>query len=361
MKIIFHFPLPLESNAKSASGIRPQRMLAAFRSLGYEVHVVAGYASQRKAAIKKIRNNITNGVKYSFMYSETATIPTTLTEPHHLPTHPFMDWLFFKFIKKNNISIGLFYRDIYWAFPTYGNNLVRFKRILAKFAYYFDLWTYERTLKKLYLPSLNMGGYVPVVSKKKFFSLPPGHESPSIQIKNQSDNLKLFYVGGMSYNYKLHLLFEVIAIFPQIELTVCTRELEWLSVKDEYTEIASNINIIHESGEMMLKHLRECDIAVLYVKPDEYRSFASPFKLYEYLGFQKPILASSGTLAGDFVETEKIGWSVPYERSSLVDFFVSILLDKNDIYEKGMISSSVAPYHSWVARAQQVAEDLTCP
>ena len=55
----------------------------------------------------------------NFLYSESSTMPTSLTEPHHMPTHPFLDFSFFYFCKRNGIKIGLFYRDIYWKFEIY--------------------------------------------------------------------------------------------------------------------------------------------------------------------------------------------------------------------------------------------------
>ena len=116
MNMIFHFPLPLDSNAKSASGIRPLRMIAAFESLGYKVVLVTGYFSERKDCIAKIKEKIRRGRKYDFVYSESSTMPTTLTERNHLPLHPFLDWFFFRFCNKKGIPIGLSYRDIYWKF-----------------------------------------------------------------------------------------------------------------------------------------------------------------------------------------------------------------------------------------------------
>lgn len=361
MNIIFHHPLPLDPDAKSASGIRPQRMLQAFKDLGYKVDIVAGYGVERSAAIKKIKKNILSGVRYDFVYAESSTMPTILTERHHMPTHPLMDWRFFSLLKRKNIPIGLFYRDIYWVFDNYGKGLNSFKSNFAKMAYYFDLWVYEKTLSKLYLPSLKMGDYVPIVSEYKFSALPPGHENTIVEKKSIKNIIKLFYVGGMSNHYQLHLLFEVLKDFSEIEFTLCTRDAEWFSVKDEYTKVAGNVNIIHKSGAEMKNYLQDCDIAILYVKPQEYWEFASPVKLYEYLGFQKPILASSGTLAGDFVEENKIGWSIPYEKSSIIEFFNKIVSDKNIINSVQNNLPAVAAKHSWLARAQQVATELTAP
>ncbi|MDC5123615.1 hypothetical protein NRA16_17025, partial [Acinetobacter baumannii] len=102
--IIFHCPFPLDYNAKSASGIRPVKMLKAFESLGYNVDLVVGYTDERRSAINNIKQKIKNGCIYSFVYSESSTMPTALTEPHHLPISPFLDFNFFKFLRKKNIK-----------------------------------------------------------------------------------------------------------------------------------------------------------------------------------------------------------------------------------------------------------------
>ena len=81
--------------------------------------VVSGYAKERKKRFDEIKTQVKNGVKFDFLYSESSTMPTILTEPHHMPIHPFVDFSLFRFCKKNGIKIGLFYRDIYWKFDIY--------------------------------------------------------------------------------------------------------------------------------------------------------------------------------------------------------------------------------------------------
>ena len=48
--IVYHAPFPLDREASSASGIRPVRMLDAFRELGYTVLDVTGSARERSRA-----------------------------------------------------------------------------------------------------------------------------------------------------------------------------------------------------------------------------------------------------------------------------------------------------------------------
>lgn len=360
-KIIFHHPLPLNPNATSASGIRPLRMLDAFRSLGYQVDVVAGYSAERKVAINEIKKNIKSGVKYDFVYSESSTMPTVLTDPHHLPLHPLLDFSFFRFCKKNNIKTGLFYRDIYWLFDSYSKNLSWFKSTIAKLAYKYELYFYKRYLEKLYLPSLEMGKYVPIVPSEKFIALPPGHDtelstnSPS----EQKDQLKLFYVGGMSDHYQMHTLFKVINERDDVEFTLCTRESEWQAVKDDYPDLSQNIKIVHKSGEAMQALMLASDAVSIFVKPQEYREFAAPVKLYEYLGNCKPIIATQGTLAGKFVSENKIGWSLPYAETALHELFDQLKANSKLLENVQQHMHKVAQNHTWQARAKQVVKDLT--
>lgn len=363
MNIVFHHPLPLDYNAKSASGIRPLRMLEGFKSAGCDVELVTGYSGERKASIGRVKDQIRRGKKFNFVYSESSTMPTTLTDRHHLPLNPLMDFRFLRFCKENGLSTGLFYRDIYWLFEGYGRGLNPLKTLVAKAAYRFDLWVYQQTLDKLYLPSIQMGQYVPYVSSEIFEALPPGHTSPEVGDQSmiydgQSRPLRLFYVGGMSSHYQLHELFKVASELPQIELTVCTREAEWKAEKESYPALTPNIRVIHKTGTAMEEELRRSDIAVLFVKPQAYWGFASPVKLYEYLGFCKPILASHGTLAGKFVSENGVGWTIPYEKEPLQQLLTALVNDRSRISCKLQNLRDVSVDHSWEARARKVIQDL---
>ena len=361
--IVFHYPLPLDDKANSGSAVRPLRMLSAFKSAGCEVDLIIGHSAERKRRIKKIKNNIKKGKKYHFVYSESSTMPTALTDSDHLPRHPIMDWFFFRYCSAHNIPVGLFYRDIYWLFDDYQLRTTLFKRLISKAAYRFDLWWYKKVVDKLYLPSLEMAHYIPKIDSSLFSALPPGHHSPKSSGKDIAGPLsypiRLFYVGGISNHYQLHTLFEAVLDEPRIELTICTRKFEWEVARHEYPTLTDNIKIIQLAGKEMEAELQRCDIAVLYVKPHEYWEFAAPVKLFEYIGYEKPILASEHTFAGDFVREQAIGWTIPYETSSLTDFFETIVKEPSILTTAVKNIKGLAQYHSWEARARQVIKDLT--
>lgn len=358
-KIIFHHPLPLKQNATSASEIRPIKMIEAFETLGYEVAIVAGYGKERKELIGKIKQQILEGEKFYFLYAESSTQPTLLTEKNHLPKNPFVDFYFFRFCKQNQIKIGLFYRDIYWLFPEYGKNLSFWKNSIAKIFYRFDLNQYNKHIDVVYLPSMEMAKYIPSINSSKFKALPPGHDKElfSVKIKKKSHDIKLLYIGGLGEHYQMHKLFDALEEQKKIHFTLCTREEEWQKVKNEYS-LSSNISIVHKSGYELKELYESSDIAVLFVKPQEYREFAAPVKLFEYIGEEKPIIASCGTLAGEFVKKYNVGWCVKYNREELLTVLDSILSNMLTIREKQNSIQDIKNSHSWIMRATQVAKDL---
>lgn len=79
-RCIVHIPNHIEKSGKSGSNIRPIKMKQAFEENGYLVEYISGYGTERKVQINKIKRNIRNGIKYDFLYSESSTMPTLLTE-----------------------------------------------------------------------------------------------------------------------------------------------------------------------------------------------------------------------------------------------------------------------------------------
>lgn len=360
-KIIFHLPFKINPEQASGTNIRPMKMLQAFKDIGYEVDFIMGDAKTRKQQIKAIKVAIKAGESYDFMYAESSTLPSLLTESHHLPTHPFLDFSFFSFCKKNNIPIGLFYRDIYWAFEEYRKDIVFYKRIPTKWMYIYDLLRYKKLLNKLFLPSLAMGTYVAHVPKEKMVELGPGHDvSSNFPAKNPEEKIKLLYVGGLGDHYQMHELFKAVKNIDFVELTLCTRQKEWEAKKTEYENIgiSAKINIVHKTGEDLQALYRAADIALIFVKPLEYWGFASPIKLYEYLGHKKAIISSKGTNAGKFVEENGIGWNIAYDHQAFENLMHELYANKNEISKLSNKIHEVAEKNSWKARALKVKESL---
>jgi len=359
-KIIFHIPNYISTSPKSGSEIRPTKMLEAFRKIGYEVDVVMGYVADRKKQIKKIKDNIKNGMKYEFLYSESSTMPTALTEKHHLPIAPFLDFNFFRFCNQHNIKIGLFYRDIHWNFEQYKLTVSLYKQFITKFFYKFDLKEYRKLVDILYLPSVKMYDYIPFSFDRQLKSLPPAVNI----IKNEEkkiDKYKLnfIYVGGLGKLYDLRIFTKIINNMNTVNFYLCTRKIEWEKNKKMYSEYLNNVQIYHKYGNDLHRIYNLSTIGILFVKPIEYWNFVMAVKLFEYIAYKKPIIAVKGTAVGSFVEENNIGWAIEYNEKTLEHLLAEIQNNPNIIEEKIENIEKIIPLNTWEARAEQVVKDLS--
>lgn len=359
-RMIFHMPLPIEENPVSASGIRPKMMVKAFEELGYEIHLITGYVKERKKQFQELKKNIKNGLKYDFMYSESSTQPTALTEKNHLPIAPYFETKIFKFCNKQNIKIGLFYRDIHWVFPFYGEFLPKWQKLSAIYFYKRDLEIYEKHLDVLYLPSTNMAKYLPNHEAFLIEELPPAHNlQKEIDTPiNEINKVKLLYVGGIGGKYSLHKLFEGLEESQSVECTISTRKEDWDLIKNEYS-FGNNIKVVHKTGNDLEPLYEASNVSILFVKPEEYWEFAVPFKLFEYIEKGLPIIASEGTLVSRIIKENNFGWVIPYNASSLCDLLNHLESFPDEILEKTKIIRGAAMSFTWKVRAEKVIKDLS--
>ncbi len=364
-RCIFHIPNYIDINRKSGSNIRPLKMIEGFKKNGYTVDVIMGYARDRKKQIKQIKQKIRNGTKYDFIYSESSTMPTLLTEKHHLPLYPRLDFSFMKYCKKRGIKIGLFYRDMHWRFKLYKKNVSLWKRIFSVVFYKYDLYKYTKLLDYLYLASDQVSKYLPsknVVNTKYIIDvLPPGCDIISEKEQQKSEDiLKVFYVGGISEDiYDFEKVFKVISEEEDIKFTVCCRMPEWEKMKYKLEKyIKDNIEIIHVGNEELEKYYQEADICSLLFEEHEYMKIAMPVKLFEYLAHNIPIIASKGTAGGEFVEKNCIGWTIEYKEEAIREKLKYLKENKNEIKKIKENQILVIKNNTWMARTRKVINDL---
>lgn len=365
-RCIYHLPNYIEPGGRAGSKVRPMKMLQAFKNIGYEVDFIMGYGKERKKKIKEIKKKIKSGIKYDFLYSENSTMPTLLTEKNHLPTYPFLDFGFMKFCKKRGIKIGLYYRDIYWKFPFYKNEVKPIKRFFALLMYNYDFYKYYQLLDRIYIQSIGMRKYFPAIGEKiKVDILPPGSEKKENiilekreQFSNIGKYISVFYVGGVGNLYNLENLLTVINKKDYLKLTICCRKEDWEKEQKRYEKyLNGRVSIVHESGEGLEKYYKEADLCSIYFPPEEYRNFVMPIKLFEYLGHVTPILATANTATGDFVRDNDIGWAIESD-NELEEVFDKIYNNKEELINKYYNLVKTLEKNTWEERAKKVKEDL---
>ena len=355
---IFHHPFPVAPEGKSGSQVRPYKMLEAFRAAGYEVEAVTGFAKERQRKVAKVLEQIDKGRTFSFVYAESQTTPTLLTEPHHLPTHPRLDFGFLQKLHKT-VPIGLFYRDIHWRFEQY-RHLAWHKRAIAVPFYYYDWYQYKRTVDHLFIPSQAMAQHLPSVwPAENLGALPPGSPLKNEVEKSRKvgQSLNLFYVGGVTPPlYNLEPLFDFTQNSPATQLTLCCRQEEWLANKPQY-QVDDTTAIVHASGNELDKYYARADLFVMLWQPHAYLDFAMPVKTFEALAHGLPIITMSGTEVARFVLAEDVGWVV--DSKEAFQGLIKRLQQQPDLLaHKRKRVLRVRENHTWEARARQVAQTL---
>ncbi|MDO5068072.1 MAG: glycosyltransferase [Propionibacteriaceae bacterium] len=360
-RMIFHHPLPLDPDATSASGIRPQLMREAFSSLGYEVWDVIGHTSERRERADEVRHALRGGVGFEFCYSESSTMPMTMTNPNHLPIDPWLDVGFFRHLRSHGVPVGHFLRDIFWRFPGYREDLSWARYHAAITAYRFDMWALRHHVDHVFLPSLPMAQHVNL-GRTPVSTLPPGHAHDA-PIKGPETGVSLFYVGGLGAHYDLTELFSAVRDLHDkgldVALTVCLRPDDWAQVKDRYTPLMNEATqIVHAHGAGLRQHFERANIAALLVEPKDYWQLAVPVKLYDYVGAGKPVLATRGTLTGEIVQEQGLGWSIDHEPAAIRNFLAELATAPERIRSARDAVIERRDAHTWRHRAEQVVSTL---
>jgi len=133
-------------------------------------------------------------------------------------------------------------------------------------------------------------------------------------------------------------------------------------VEAQYSgDIGTTTTVVHATGAALEQLYDQASIGSLFMEPIEYRQFAAPMKMYEYLGHGKPIIATEGTLVGDFVEEYGVGWSIPYRAEALAELLNLLEQDHGEYESRRERVELVREEHTWAARARRVVNELTTP
>jgi glycosyltransferase involved in cell wall biosynthesis len=348
------------------SRVRPLAMLAAFREIGYDVDVVWGYAAERRSAVDTVKRKMATGVEYDFLYSETSTMPTWLTETHHLPTYPWLDFDLFYSCQRAHVPVGLFYRDVHWRFDFYRQRVKAAHSLVARFFYHLDLLAYRRWVDVLFLPHLGMLKYVRFwPGRKPVYSLPPASHALDLPFPPVTDKLKLLYVGGVLppvYNLA-HLLEGVaqsVASGHGIHLTICCPRDQWQSRPKGYDLWQGDwLSVVHLGGEKLRHLYASHHVAIVYWVPSPYLSFAMPVKLFEAVGFGRPLIVVDETAAAEFVIAEECGWTAACFPDALSALLEKLVTHRDELKQKAENVRAIRQRHTWASRAQEAADVLT--
>lgn len=365
--IIFHTAYALDRELNAGSAISPKTMLSMLRAFDYDVREVTGSQEQRKQKIRALRKEIRQGLQVEFVYSEASSSPTGLGERLSWKTSFTLDLRFLSFCKRQGIPVGLFYGDIFWRFPFYDKLVKTPRRQLLKLLHLWDVWRYRIYGFRIYLPTLEMARWMPFVRQEQIKERLPGApiHNAKLNISRLAsatvvDPLNFFYVGGIGSHYSLIEFVAALQSIPEASLTICTPAAGWEKVRSEYEPyLTERIRVVSGTADELAPLYANADVCVLAVEATEYWQFAAPFKLWEYISYGKPIIATADSWPGRYVKTHGYGWTSDNDRGSWRKL-VRHLLGHTD--EIGSVSKVVERDRSeltWEVRAQEIIDDLT--
>jgi glycosyltransferase involved in cell wall biosynthesis len=361
--VLVYFPFKLAEKADSGSKLRPLEMLKAFRQWGKEEDVeiieINGTSEDRTAAFNRLKEE---GKLQNlwFCYAENQTIPIWLTDPGHKPKKPFIDTQVFKFLKKHNVPMGIFYRDVYWKFDDL-YPLKGLKKKVMQTIYRREEKFYEKYASAIFLPSAAMGKYVDINQPK--VPLPPGGKKTDLMSADKSFSHQGIYVGGIANDdYGLPLLLEALENYPsnkiQPKLTIVCRENEYNKIPEEQKQKLQmlDVNLQHISGEELTELYRLMDYAYIPRLKSEYNNFSVPVKLVEYLSNGLPVVATDCEAQMAFIDSGNYGVVCDDKKDAFIQAIENV--EKECSNYRNNIQDTFLERNSWLARVRTVKNTL---
>ena len=167
-------------------------------------------------------------------------------------------------------------------------------------------------------------------------------------------------MGVLQDNYRLDACLQAVSRAPGTRVTLCVRQETWEETREHYTPLlpAGRADVVHRSGSDLLPLYERADLGVLFTEPNPYWDFAVPYKLYEYLAHELPVIAVRGTQTGRLVEEMRIGWVLDYDTDALSGLLRRLREAPEEIEAVRRRMRQVLPDQTWRARARTVAQVL---
>lgn len=346
-RIIFYLPYSF-GDLNSGSRVRPYKMYNAFLKLGYTVDLIAGTPKERIAKYKEVLSARKN---YSFCYAEASPYPL----------NPVYDYRILLGIRRLGIPIGIYYRDAYWKFKDYFH-FKGLKRIELLFRYQLDMFLFSRTASVMFFPTNSLLKIIKFTNSK--IVLPPAGEHSPIKREFKLP-LKAVYVGGITYRYGIKIMLQALALVNRdklrfnLELVCRKREFEVLPKDIQRMAQVPWIKVSHVSGDTLKEVYSRSHIALIPLIKDSYNDLAFPVKLFEYLSFGLPIVATNCNEMSNFIEANECGIVCKDDGQSLAN---ALNLLSNDIDKLKQLSCqaerTITNGNLWEDRVKLVARVL---
>ena len=355
--------IDINEPAKSGSSLRPKKMLEAFEQMQLKIKVLQG-ANNKRA--QRRRN-----VKEILKWLDSNKPRMCYVEPPSGPFFCSIDLKLLKKLKKMEVPIGLFYRDVYWKYPKIYENIniiKKIKLIIIKQMQLRDLRVFERTLSIVFSSSESM--FKALEIDQKYCMLPPGCIQCNLDFIDKdierilnNQILTYLYVGGASVRYGSKLLLRA---FEKVNRDkICAKlificpEQQWRILEFSSEASCKWLQVLHIHEEALAQIYKKADVCVSPILKNDYNDIVIPIKLYEYMSYAKPILATNCTETQRIIQSYDIGWITCDTVDALFEEIVRLNKNRSEIINKKKHIVGVIEKNTWSIRAQKVVNVLS--
>ena len=269
-----------------------------------------------------------------------------------------VDFLILILARLMNKPVGIFIRDAFPMFNIIEKSSLKHRCLIILWR--LSLWMYQNLATVLYYPSERFSQLF-TNKKQKSIVLPPGgRQIPMIPLDKTSKTL--LYVGGLGPVYAgiIELFKAIDRVFsyePKIRLICVCRKKELESIQEWLQRPWLDIRHLqtHE-----IPQLRDEVLAtVISLNPSAYADLALPVKIFDYLSFGRPILASNSLSIAEFIKTHQVGMISECNGEAFKEA-IDYLFSEPDILDSWAKNAieQIQKAHSWEHRAEEILKTL---
>jgi glycosyltransferase involved in cell wall biosynthesis len=261
------------------------------------------------------------------------------------------DYIFLNALKKRDISIFPFIRDLYWKYPGTLKQTDKGSRNCQR-----EYNWYLKNATALLFPSKIMADTVDFPEK---YALPPAGDPSRCLSEDLPDTKNILYLGGIFLRSGMDILMEamkkyVLKEHPDASCTVVgTGDIEMINRWRHEKWLHFGTGNYWDMPEIMSK-------AYLTTIPRYIGGFLDitiPLKLFDYMSAGRPIVATDCLVTAKFMRENEIGIITKDTPESLAEGIIKLFDDPDLAKKMGRNAiSAVRSKHSWHHRAERLIQ-----
>lgn len=348
-KLLMLVPYPIEA-LNNAPMVRAYNM---YHALKEEMTTILIQGSKWQTILPEVKQ-ILKKEDIGYVYIEAMASDLTL-----------LDRLLLDHLRKKGALLFPFIRDLYWRFPgtleprESNSKIVTLKKIArGKLRLYGEreLNYYLKNATALLFPSLLAADTIDFPEK---YALPPAGDASRCLKPEIPKNKNITFVGGISPKMGIDILMKAMAIVvkecPEAHCTIVGHGNE--EIINRWKSEKYVIFLTDKTYKDMPQILSDTYAVVIPCPRIPHNDFAMPLKLFDYMSFGRPIIATNCTAMANFIKENDIGVITDDNPESLAKGIIELLSNRDSAIKYGRNAfSAVKNKHSWKHRARQLTE-----